>query len=178
MGLIYENLNERTRAFMLNEIELDVIKKNLYISKRFNEIGREKYLELLKSAAQKHDDNWLANELRRLGCIKAFIERKMASGDITTVKVPVNAAETFAEGEFNRFYIRGLCRAAIEDGILELEICRGKEVKQPRPESLARIGKMVPAGKLLEDLRVSPGVEPALGVPSGPNSGLTARLPS
>jgi hypothetical protein len=178
MGLNYEYLDERTREFMLIEIELDAAKKNLYFSKRFNENGREKYLELLKKAAQKQDDNWLGNELRRLGCFKAFVEKKTPSGGSTKVKVPVNAAETLAEGEFNRFYIRGLCRVAIEDGILELEICRGKEVSQPRIESEARIGKMVPAEKLLEDLRKSPGVEPALGVPSGPNSGLTTRLPS
>ena len=178
MGLIYERLDERTREFMLNEIEFDMTKKNLYISKRLNETGRDKYLELLKSAAQKHDDNWFANELRRLGCIKPFVEKQKPSGGFATVKVPINAPETLAEGEFNRFYIRGLCRAAIEDGILELEICRGKEVSQPRLGSEARIGRMVLAEKLLEDLRISPGVEPALGVPSGPNSGLTARLPS
>ncbi|WP_286859256.1 hypothetical protein [Methanosaeta sp. UBA356] len=178
MGLNYESLDERTREFMLREIEFDIAKGNLYLSKRFNENGLDKYLELLKSAAQKQDDNWLGNELRRLGCFKAFIEKKTPSGGSTKIKVPVNAAETFAEGEFNRFYIRGLCRVAIEDGILELEICRGKEVSRPRIESEARIGKTVPAEKLLEDLRKYPGVEPALGVPSGPNSGLTARLPS
>jgi hypothetical protein len=178
MGLIYEHLDERIREFMIKEIEFDITKKNLYISKRLNDTGRDKYQELLKSAAQMHDDNWLANELRSSGCFKAFVEKEKPSGGSTTAKVPVNAPETLAEGEFNRFYIRGLCRAAIEDSIPELEICRGKEVSQPRPESEASIGKTVRAEKLLEDLRKSVGVEPALGVPSGPNSGLTARLPS
>lgn len=177
MGLNYESLDERVRQFMVEEIEFDTSKKKLYLSPRLNELGTKKYLELFKIAALKHDDNWLANELRRLGCFKLFVEKKKPSGGFSTAKVPVNAPETLAEGEFNRFYIRGLCRAAIEDGIPELEICRGKEVDQPRPESEAIIGKMVIAEDLLKDLRISIGVEPVLSVPKGPNSGLTVRLP-
>ena len=44
-------------------------------------------------------------------------------------------------------------------------IYRGKEVQQPRAESQAMIGKRINAGALLDDLRKSPGVEPALGLP-------------
>lgn len=95
----------------------------------------------------------------------------------STAKVPVTAPDTLAEGEFNRFYVRGLCLRAIEKGIPEMEVYRGKPVRQPRPESKAMIGKRISAQILLEDLRQSPGVEPALGLPPGPNSGLTVRLP-
>jgi len=177
MPLDYENLDERTRQFMLQELDLDVSRESLYMSPRLNERGAENYPSLLRVALGRHDDAWLADELRRGGCLEAFEQRKTRGGGFTTAKVTVTAPETLAEGEFNRFYVRGLCARAIEEGITEVEVYRGKRVKQPRPESQAKIGKMIPAKALLEDLRESPGVEPALGLPPGPNSGLTIRLP-
>jgi len=83
-----------------------------------------------------------------------------------------------AESEFNRYYIRALARRAIEDGISELVIYRAKPVTNPRPESEARIETSLPPQDLLDDLRSHLGDErPSLGVPSGPNSGLSVRLP-
>ncbi len=82
-----------------------------------------------------------------------------------------------AEGEFNRFYARGLCRRAIAEGIEALVVYRAKEVVNPRAESVALIGKSLPAKQLLEDLRAHIGTDTALGLPPGPNSGLSVKLP-
>ena len=177
MALHYENLDDRTRRFMLQEIELDISRGTLYISPRLNDQGIKNYESLLKEAVESHDDAWLADELRRRGYLKAFERRRKPKGGFTTARVPVSAPDTLAEGEFNRFYVRGLCLRAIEEGIGEVEVYRGKPVRQPRPESVTMIGKRIPAQALLQDLRESPGVEPALGLPPGPNSGLTVRLP-
>ena len=89
-----------------------------------------------------------------------------------------NAAEVLGEGEFNRYYIRGLARRAIEDDISTLVVYRAKPARNPRPESEALVETALAPQELLEDLRAHPGDElPALGVPSGPNSGLSVRLP-
>ncbi|MGH3041645.1 MAG: hypothetical protein ACRDNG_07905 [Gaiellaceae bacterium] len=80
-----------------------------------------------------------------------------------------------AEGEFNRFYARGLCADVVASGGTEVQVYRGKDVQNPRSESQAMIGRRLPAQSLLDDLRTSQGVEPALGLPPGPNSGLTIR---
>jgi hypothetical protein len=109
--------------------------------------------------------------------MSAFEQRRKRKGGFTSAKAPINASNTLAEGEFNRFYVRGLCLRAIENGIAELEVYRDKSVRQPRLESEAMIGKRIPAQALLNDLKQSPGVEPALGLPPGPDSGLTVRLP-
>ena len=172
MALNYEHLDARTRQSMQKEVDLDISRGALYISSRLNPQGVEKYPSLLKEAIQSHEDAWLADELRHINCMNTTEKRKSS-----TVRVPITAPETLAEGEFNRFYIRGLCVRAMEDGIAEVVVCRGKQVSQPRPESEAMIGKRKSAKMLLEDLRKSQGVEPALGLPPGPNSGLTVRLP-
>lgn len=175
MGIYYKNLDKRTRKFMLKKLEMDIVKGTLYISSRLNSKGQSIWAELLKEAIVDHNDDWLVTQLR--GCIKSHEERRSRSGKITVAKVPVTAPKTLAEGEFNRFYARGLCERAIAKGISEVIVYRGKQVQQPRPESQAMIGKRIDPTALLEDLRKSQGVEPALGIPPGPNSGLTVCLP-
>lgn len=176
MPLHYENLDERTRRFMLEEVELDTSENVLYISPRLNPSGQQHFERLLTEAVSEHDDAWLAEQLRYGDYFNPTLQRQTQKG-ITTQKMPSNAPDTLAEGEFNRFYIRGVCRAALEDGVEEIEVYRGRVSSRPRPESEAMIGSRLPANVLLEDLRLSPGVEPALGLPPGPNSGLTVRLP-
>jgi hypothetical protein len=89
----------------------------------------------------------------------------------------VNAHEMLAEGEFNRFYIRALCLRAIEDGVSEVIVYRAKDVEHARSESQQKIGSRVAAELLLRDLRTHVGVDTALGLPPGPNSGLSVHLP-
>lgn len=177
MALDYQNLDDATRQLMLSELELDLSHGTLYISPRLNEAGVQNYESLLREAILRHDDEWLAAELRSRDYINTNEERPIPQGGLATTKVPATAPDTLAEGEFNRFYVRGLCSRALNEGIPEVVVYRGKQVQQPRPASEAMIGKRIPAMNLLLDLRQSPGVEPALGLPPGPDSGLTVRLP-
>jgi hypothetical protein len=177
MGINYKNLDEKTREYMLKELEMDIKQGELYISPRLNSNGQRMWPELLKEAIIRHNDDWVATQLNVRGCMKSHEERRLRSGKITVAKVPVSAPETLAEGEFNRFYARGLCARAIAEGISEVVVYRGKQVQQPRPESQAMIGRVIDPTTLLKDLRKSQGVEPALGIPPGPNSGLTVCLP-
>lgn len=174
MPLYYENLDDRTRRFMREEVGLDVSEGVLYLSSRLNPSGQQDFERLLVEAVSEHDDEWLAEQLRYGDYLNSTLQRQTKKG-VTTQKMPSNAPDTLAEGEFNRFYIRGVCRVALEDGIEEIEVYRGRASSRPRPESEAMIGERLPAYILLEDLRLSPGAKPALGFP-GPNSGLTVRL--
>ncbi len=177
MPLKLENLDAQTRNHMTAEIKADIATTKLYLSNRLSSRGRVDYAQLLQHAAEGHDDSWLANELRGNGRLNEMEERRKPKGGTTMARVPVTATETLAEGEFNRFYIRGLCVHALAAGIPDLIIYRAKEVDNPRPESVAKIGQRIPAQALLNDLRANPGVDTALGLPPGPNSGLSARLP-
>lgn len=175
MGLRYDSLDDRVRELMISELELDMQSGRLYISPRLTEAGAQSWPDLLREAFRGHDDDWLASQLGSRGLIRSTEQRRTPKGGWTTARVPHTAPETLAEGEFNRFYARGLCRDVIESGGTEVEVYRGKTVLNPRPESQAMIGRRLSAQRLLEDLRVSQGVEPSLGLPPGPNSGLTIR---
>jgi len=170
------DLNERVRQFMVDELNLDLEAGTLYRSERLTEDGWDKYHGLLRDAVVEGNDESLAQCLRSGKCMVAM-EMTTRRGKLVATRVPVNACQTLAEGEFNRFYLRGLCRCATEDGIDHLIIYRAKQVRQPRPDSFRLLGKAIDAHALLERARADPRVDLALGLPHGPNSGLSARLP-
>ena len=177
MSLTYKNLDQRTRVLAAVEINSDVAEKAIYISPRLTPQGAQLWPSLLGEAIASYDDAWLANALRQKGLINTHEERRKPKGGTTIAQVPATAADTLAEGEFNRYYVRGLCLRAIEDKSPYVEVYRARHSDNPRPESQALIGKRLSPDALLDDLRKSPGVEPALGVPPGPNSGLSVCLP-
>lgn len=174
MKFNFENLDDQTRKLMSDESEGDLAKGKLYSSKRFNEKGTHLYSQLLKKAISDGDEQTLASELKANDCFAKTEQRKTKTGS-TTVKVPENAHQVLSESEFNRFYIRALCLRAIESG-RQLKIYRARHSDNPRPESEVMIGKLIDPKKLLADLRTNIGVDTALGLPPGPNSGLSVKL--
>lgn len=178
MALYLENLDDRTRQLMMDEMEYDVAHNQLHISPFLSGQGQRDYANLLREAIQSGNDETLAERLREHRRILRTLPRRNPKGGYSISTTPENAAQVLAESEFNRYYIRALARRAIEDGISELVIYRAKPVANPRPESEARIETTLAPQELLDDLRSHPGDEPpTLGVPSGPNSGLSVRLP-
>jgi hypothetical protein len=173
----FKNLDRRTRMLMLEELERDIKCNSLYFSVRLSESGLGEYPEILRKVITEGNPISFADELRRRQCLRTHERRQKRKGGFTMVKVPVSAADTLAEGEFNRFYIRAICRRAIKDSIGRIVVYRAKEVRNPRPESERLTGKSIDAHALLDDLRTNVGVDTALGLPAGPNSGLSAMIP-
>jgi hypothetical protein len=176
MSLNLVNLDRRSRAYMVQEIAIDIGLGRLYLSPRLTAVGRSDYPHLLLSAAEVGNDATLAQALQTNGRLKQTEHRHQPAGQLVIAEIPEIAAETLAEGEFNRFYCRAVCRRAIDAGIGLVFVYRAKRVHDPRHVSQRLIGRQIDARQLLEDLRARPGVEPALGVPAGPNSGLSVRL--
>ncbi len=158
---------------MVDEMEADRAPGKLYLSKRLNPSGLANFAALLQQAAQAYDEDWLASTLRN-GYLETHEPGHSRSG---VKKVPVNASETLAEDQFNRYYMRALCVRALADGIRHVAVYRAKQVANPRPESQARIGQLVDAQALLSELRTNTFADTALGLPPGPNSGLSVYLP-
>ncbi|WP_379142568.1 hypothetical protein [Paenibacillus sp. sgz500992] len=171
MALYLENLDPITREYMIREIDYDLQKGKLYLSGRLTETGKTVYPELLKEYAQNGDDEDFARKLREYMAAKELAKKPRGVGYIEK-DVPHTANETLAEGEFNTYYIRGLCARVIEEEEGQLEIYRAKEVFDPRPESQALLGQTVDAAKLLSTLRDPESKFKAI---PKPNSGLSVR---
>ena len=167
MNLI--DLDDTIRSHMTAEIHHDTnsADRSLYLSGRLSESGRRDYPRLLLEAAASGTPESLRAELDKPGRLNTYEQNFK--------RVPVTAAATLAEGEFNRFYIRAVCLRAIEDGSNKVRAYRTKMVSVPRLESERLVGKEFDAACLLEDVREK-GINNALGVPAGPNSGLSVCL--
>lgn len=179
MPFLLMDLDDLTRAQMLLELDDDVRAGQLYLSPRLSPVGIAAYPGLLRDAIQGGGPDSLAEALRGVGLLADHeFSRNPHGGADVRRRVPTNAAQLLAEGEFNRFYIRGLCRRVIESNSSgRVRVYRARESAHERSESEALIGQLVPAGELLRDLRQHVGVDTALRLPPGPNSGLSVRLP-
>jgi hypothetical protein len=176
VALRYLNLDDRSRKHMLEEIEADIHADKLYYSSYFSEKGKADWPVLLKSAVQKGTDDSLASEIRSHGRLNETTQRKKPSGGFTTAKVPNTAHETLSEGQFNRYYMRAVCRRALEDKIPHVIVYRAKETEHHRAESDAMEGKQFDPASVLADLRENVGTDKSSGFP-GPNSGMSIKLP-
>jgi hypothetical protein len=177
MTLFLVDLDKRTRQLMLEEMEYDTARNQLHISPFLSGQGQRDYPNLLREAIENGDETTLSAALNEQRRIERAMPRKQQKGGFQLVAAPYTAADTVAESEFNRYYIRALCRRAIEDGIPELIVYRARPTENPRPESEELVETTVDPAELLADLRAHPGQATALGIPAGPNSGISVRLP-
>jgi hypothetical protein len=179
VGLELRHLDDdpRTREYMKAEVEADIEAGNLYYGKYLSPAGQEVWPDALTQAVTSYDDEWLQVTMTPTAYWLERYPRRTPSGGSTMAKVPSNAPQMLGEGEFNRFYIRGVCLRAIKDGINRIRIIRVKEVRQARAESVQLIGMLVDPSEILTDLRAHPGEPTTYGVPMGPNSGLSIEIP-
>lgn len=174
MGLHYKSLDAKTREYMKAEFDYDSNNSSVYYSKRFTDAGKDYYKLKMVDHILNGDDSSLAEDLRNNNCFELYELKNTAKGPVQA-KVPVTAADTFSEGEFNRFYIRALCLRALAEGG-KLIVYRGRLSSNPRPESEVLIGTELDPTNLLADLRANIGMDTILKLPAGPNSGLTIEL--
>lgn len=174
MALALENLDESTREHMLAELDRDErTYERPYTSPRLSPAGAEAYPRLLRDAITGGDDNTLEASLSEPGLFNAT--EAYGPEKAKTRKMNVRAPQILAEGEFNRYFIRGLCALLCANGGGEVEVFRARKSSWARPESEALIGRRIDATELLEDLRAHVGESPSL-LPDV-NSGLSVRLP-
>jgi hypothetical protein len=163
---------------MLEELAYDQDRHQLYISPYLSGQGINDYPHLLREAIEQGDDETLATELRQHRRIARTAHRRKPRGGYNIVTVPNNAAEVLAQDAFNRYYIRAVCRRALEEGLSEVVVYRARPADSPRPVSEMLVETTIDPATLLADLRAHPDETPELGVPAGFSSGLSVHLPS
>jgi hypothetical protein len=176
MGLLLENLDECTRRFMLEELDDDIARGRLYLSPRLSDIGQADFVGLLRAAIRGGTDVSLAAELRADGRMRSTSPWKKGTGGAATNELPATAPDTLAEGEFHRFYARGLCRRALREKITTLQVYRARADTHERSRYDGMIGVRIVAESLLEDLQTRRDVAPPRGLPQCPDSGLSVRI--
>ncbi len=179
MTMQFASLNEQIRRLMLDEVQRDLDNDRWHQSPRLTAKGLADWPKLLQEAVSTGTVASLVAAVEQNERLHETEQSHTKSGDEITKDIPTTAAETLAEGEFNRYYIRAVCRAAIAAKLPAVEVYRAKAVQEPRPSSQAKLGTRVAPQELLDDLRASSNThDNHLGIPAGPNSGLSVRLPA
>ena len=175
MALHLSDLDDRTRQYMLDELEADVARRCLYLSPYLTEVGRAEYAPALLAAIREGTEDTLAETLRRPGRMETpsgWQQGSLVRG------LPSTAADALAEAEFHRFYVRGLCRRALAEGVRTLVIYRAKSGAPSRANADGMVGVRIDAASLLEDLQASTGQMPPRVLHGCPTPGMSVRLPS
>ena len=86
-------------------------------------------------------------------------------------KTARKSAQAFIWDEFNKYYMRALCRWVEQHPGYEVVVVRGRQSQTHRDSSDARLGHTVNSKKFLDVLRGVPKVNPF-----GANSGLTLMI--
>lgn len=175
MALNLSDLDDRTRHFMLDELEADVARRRLYLSPYLTVAGRAAYAPALRAALRDGTEESLADELRRPGRMETpggWQQGALVRG------LPSTAPDALAEAEFHRYYVRGLCRRALVEGVRTLVIYRAKMGVPSRANVDGMVGVRIDAASLLEDLQVATGQVPPRVLHGCPTPGMSVRLPS
>jgi hypothetical protein len=133
VALELADLDGKTRREMIAELEHDLAAGTLYTGKYLTDLGVERYPVLLREAIGGGSDESLIAALSDPGLFATTYQKRKPKGGFAPAKVPYTAPVTLAEGEFNRFYLRGLCRRALATGAQEIEIYRARASAEPRP---------------------------------------------
>jgi hypothetical protein len=152
-----DDLAPEVRRLMIAELGWSLEHGKLYYSKHFAPPGYKEYPQLLAQSLGVSDPDGLEEALNEPGYFQP--------------DAPKKAAQTFAWDEFNKYYMRGLCRLAQIVSGSELWVVRGRHSKNPKPESNRLLGTAKNPAAFLSGLREVPKVNPF-----GANSGLTLAL--
>lgn len=173
----FEPVRTDLRAHMLAELGLDITNNKTYINPFVKRDRGPRYLELLRAALASGSVETFA---AAIAANDLLIEKHTYTkqGRLIEARVPATFNVTLAAGEFNRYYMRAICRLALQEGKPNTEIYRAKAVKTARLEKDDRLGRCIEPQALLSDLRQTSFESPSAFGLGGPNSGLSIRIPA
>ena len=174
MPLHYENLDPVTRRYALAELDRDMQDGSYHASERLRPEAVDQYRRLLNEAIRYYDDRWL--EERAEDLVADVEERHTKSGAAIKARVPEVAVRMLTEGDFNRYYMRGIAQRAIEEGRGVVEVYRARLSLAARPESAELEGRRLQPADVLAWLRGENIDDPFVKGLGRPNSGLSIRL--
>lgn len=178
MAMDFQELDATTRELMLREFEVEWTGQNPYVSKALSARGREVFPGLIRQAIESGNEESLAQALMSpdLWNRKESYERK---GIVRERDINVRqAAERLALSEFNTWYVRGLARRLLNEGVTTCQAYRGSQPKWEPSECSAHEGQIYSVEEIYRGHRAQYWpVENALAVsiPFGPGCHHTIR---
>lgn len=170
----FHDLDENTQRTMLKEVASDMEQKALYVSSKLNTRVRAKYPQLLMESIKNANPFEFANQVEA-GYL--YTPRQLRQKEESGMKEVGLEGVALAYNEFNRFYIRAICRRALTENKQVRIYCAKTTDTEARKSTIQRaVGKYVNPFAVLVDLRAHIGKNCVLGVIGGINLGLSVEL--
>jgi len=168
----FEELNPDTRKSMLEEFKKEEQSKNPYRSESMTTEGLSNVAQLVEKSIKNGNEETLATDLSMPKYWKSHTTVHRASGSHQRRINPETAAGVFGLTEFNTWYVGGLAKKLMSEGIDKCEIYRAESAKEPRCECLQYEGKQIEVQKIYDGHRTKYHPKKnssAFSIPSGPN---------
>ena len=175
----FEELDDKTRKAMLQEFDAEEDRPDPYRSPRLSPAGRAGFSSVVREALSSGNETSLAAGLARQEYWNP-VETYVRSGTSRSRRVNFeSAAKMLAITEFNAWYVRGLARRLLNEGVGVCEVYRAESAREPRGECLEHEGQTHSVQEIYDGHRArywpSPGNPSALSIPVGPNCHHTIR---
>lgn len=149
----YDELDETTRKWMLEEFNNEQSQKEHFQSKLLNQRGLEAFPDVMRKAIQSGNIESLAKDLSNFSFWNPSKPRKTKNGIIQISINPETEAKMLAHSEFNTMYTRGFARRLKEEGEENCEIYRADRANQQNCECTKLEGTTQPVQKLYDGHR-------------------------
>lgn len=177
--MMFEELDTVTRKYMLEEFEKEQSSGNPYCPKVLSQAGKSHFTNLVSEAILSSNEETLIQSLSNpmyWNPTETFIR----DGVVRERRVNVRqAAERLGLTEFNTWYVRGLAKRLIDEGVIQCEVYRGAMPKWEPAECSVHEGKILPVKEIYQGHRArywpEPGNPEAMSIPFGPGCHHTIR---
>lgn len=169
----FEELDEITRKWMLEEFLSEERAGKPYRSPRLSPLGLQVFPKEMEKAIQEGNEETLAQALSNPAYWQSTETYQRGGTTYTRGINPIKAAQFLAYTEFNTWYVRGFARRLIEEGEERCQVYRAALAWEPRGECLKHEGKNYEVKEIYDGHRVRywppPGNPNVLSIPVGTN---------
>jgi hypothetical protein len=182
MAMRFEELDEKTRTYMLREFEAEEASGKPYRGQNLSMQGLEVFPRFMREAIVQGNEQTLTSALNN----PQYWHTYKKSGK--PVK-PEDEAERLGLTEFNTWYVRGLSKRLMDEGVKECQAYRAALPKHQPSRCPLQEGQIYPLDLVYKGHRAKywppPGNLAAFSIPDGPNchhtirrTPITGQLPS
>lgn len=173
MSMNYEELDKKTREYMLSEYEEEQAGGNPYYSKALSSVGLSLFPDLIRTSIQSGNETTLLASINRPEMWEAT-EEYVRNGVVSVRRRNIQqSAERLSLTEFSTWYVRGLAKRLLDEGQEFCQIYRGEQPKWEPSECANHEGKTVELIEIYQNHRArywpEPGNPGLFSIPYGPN---------
>ena len=172
MAMNYEELDEKTREYMLTEFAKEEASGNPYRSKALSSTGLAVFPQLMRETIESGNEVSLCQSLEKPSYWEPTEEYTREGTTRTRRRNIPQSARRLALTEFSTWYVAGLTKRLLDEGAEECQVYRGEQPKWEPGECAMHEGLILSVKEVYDSHRArywpEPGDQNAFSIPFAP----------